>query len=86
MASKRRFYRTVVRIEILSEEPYHGNTLSAINYDIKEEGCSGLLSHVVRNEEHDGPSIARLLMAQGSGPEFFRLTATGEDIENEDVA
>ena len=79
MPSKRKFYRTVIQVEILSEEPYCGESLTDIDDDITDGDCSGRIVDVVRNEEHDGAAMATLLQAQGSDPDFFRLLPTGED-------
>ena len=83
MPSKRKFYRTVVQIEILSDEPYEGDDLDTIHYDITEGDCSGKLGDVVSNEEVDGPTMAKLLLSQDSDPGFFDLTEDGEDTEDE---
>ena len=81
--TKRKFYRTTIQIEILSEEPYTSVSLEDINYDITDGHCSGELKDVVRNEEKSGKEMAALLMAQRSDPEFFQLTEDGEDLEEE---
>jgi hypothetical protein len=73
----RKFYRTVVQIEILSEGLYHGHELGIIDHDITEGECSGSLSDVVRNWEVDGPTMAKLLIAQGSDTAFFNLKENG---------
>lgn len=87
MASKRRFYRTVVSVEILSEEPYlepsEADDLATISYDIGMGDCSG---RVVwgESQEVDGPTMARLLQEQASDPEFFGLDENGEDLDSDD--
>jgi len=77
-----RFYRTVLKIEVLSEEPLaHGDmSLSDIDYAITEGHCSGVVT-LDTEEEVDGPTMARLLIAQGSDPGFFGLTESGEESE-----
>jgi hypothetical protein len=72
MASGRKFYRTVVTVEILSEEPFDGSQdLEFIGHEITEGDCSGKQTVTVDNDEVDGPTAAALLVAQGSDPEFF---------------
>jgi hypothetical protein len=79
----RKFYRTVIQIEILSEEPYEGGDLDTIKYDITEGHCSGRLKDVVRSEEKNGKEMAGLLCEQASDPEFFMLTKDGEDLKED---
>jgi len=79
--SKRKFYRTVIQIEILSEEPYEGDDLENILYDITDGDCSGQISDVVRNEVKNGKEMAGLLIAQGSDPEFFQINEDGDETE-----
>lgn len=83
MSSKRKFYRTIIQIEILSDEPYEGDTLDMVQYDITEGHCSGQISDVVRNEEQDGKAMAKLLEEQRSDPEFFQLDSDGNDLDEE---
>ena len=80
--TKRKFYRTVVQIEILSEDPYKETDLGEIMYDITEGHCSGEAKDVVRNEEKNGKEMAALLKAQRSDPEFFMLDEEGNDTED----
>ena len=79
--TKLKFYRTVVQIEILSEEPYECDDLEGIAYDITEGHCSGEIKDVVRNEEKTGKEMADLLISQGSDPGFFEIDAEGNDLE-----
>lgn len=72
------------QIEVLSEEPYEGDDLETLAYDITEGHCSGDVSEIVRNEEKTGPEMAKLLIAQRSEPGFFQLTENGEDIIEDD--
>jgi hypothetical protein len=88
MLSKRKFYRTLIQVEILSEDPFNEwpHDLPAIDYAITNGPCSGNVTELVTDEECDGPSMVKLLKAQGSDPEFFGLTDEGEDIEDiEDI-
>ena len=86
MTSRRKFYRTVIQVEVLSEEPYHCGNLKRIDQDISDGDCSGRLSEVVRNEVVDGPAMAKLLQAQGSDPGFFRLDDEGNDTDDESLS
>lgn len=80
--SERKFYRTVIEVEVLSEEPFMFDTLEQVHYSITEGHCSGTVTPRITNEEIDGPAMARLLLAQRSDPEFFDLTDEGEDVDD----
>jgi hypothetical protein len=62
----------VIKIEVLSEERYALHSLEQVAYDITEGDCSGQW-FIESAEEVDGPTMARLLLAQGSDPGFFGL-------------
>lgn len=76
----REFYRTIIHVEVLSEEPYvfDGN-LCDVAADISTGDCSGV-ARKVQEEKCKGARMAQLLIAQGSDPEFFRLDENGNDI------
>lgn len=81
MASKRKFYRTTIVIEVLSEEPYTPDSVQQIDYDIIEGDCSGQM-FAGKSFEVDGPTMAANLKAQGSDPEFFQLDDEGNDLDS----
>jgi hypothetical protein len=74
------FRRTIVEVEVLSEEEWVETDLLALHEAITTGACSGVV-RVTHVEEVDGPTMARLLIAQGSDPGFFMLTETGEPAE-----
>jgi hypothetical protein len=79
---ERRYYRKVVQIEILSEEPIPDMLdLDAIHYGVIFGDWSGLFS-VIESTEHTGKEMAALLLKHGSEPSFFRLTEKGEMVED----
>ncbi len=69
---KKKFYRTVISIEVLSEKPYDFNSLEDTCYDIMDGECSGKIK-VVSKEEVYEEKMKKLLIAQGSDPDFFML-------------
>jgi hypothetical protein len=86
MSSKRKFYRTVIQVEILSETPYpDGINLEQIHHDITEGDSSGKISTIVDNQILSGEQTAILLKDQGSDPSFFQLDNEGNDIKKEDL-
>jgi hypothetical protein len=77
----KKFYRTIVEIEILSENPFpEGVTLEGIHNEITDGEWSGQYE-VKLTEEVDGPAMAKLLDKQGTDPQFFNLNDEGEDEE-----
>ena len=78
-----KFYRTVVQVEILSEEPYESSNLEQMAEDTDTGDCSGMVTDVVRNEEVDGKKMAELLRAQGSDPGFFQIDEDGKSTEDD---
>ena len=82
MANKKKYYRSVVQIEILSEEPFEdGQSLEDIDYEITEGNNSGVVSMVKHNQELSGKEMSKKLKEQGSDPEFFHLDDDGEEVE-----
>lgn len=80
--SKRKFYRSVIQIEVLSEEPYSSTDLEKINYDITEGHNVGEVTITTDSEIMDVKTCVEKLIAVGSDPEFFSLTIHGHDTED----
>jgi hypothetical protein len=81
--TERKFYRQVIMVEVLSEERREFHSLKDVVYEIDEGDCSGQWE-VAINEAIDAKTCAERLMAQGSDPEFFRITPQGEETDNDD--
>ena len=77
----KKFYRTCVVVEVLSEYPYNPQTLKQVAYDIDEGDCSGVWS-AVPNIEITPQEAAKNLLEQGSDPEFFGLDKDGNFLED----
>ena len=78
--TKRKFFKTVFTLEILSEKPIPSDiSLGELNYGITEGECSGELNQT-EVKELNGKEIATALIAQGSDPEFFQINDSGEDV------
>lgn len=84
MVSKRKFYKNVLTVEVLSEEPISGHlSLKDIEYMITDGDCSGDIKwkpQVVLN----GKKCADALSGQGSEPGFFRLDDEGNDTDEDE--
>ena len=82
MPSTRKFYRTLVTVEVLSEDkiPYP-TSLEDVVREIMDGDYSGRVLSAFYGVK-SGPEIAKLLKSQGSSPEFFRLDDKGNDLDN----
>ena len=76
----KKFYKTILQIEILSEnEPMGEYPLHVINYEITEGSCSGR-SKVISETELTGEQAAKALREQGSDPSLFQLDYDGTEL------
>ena len=82
--TKRKFYKTVITFEVLSEEPIPANaSIEAIIEESTHGGYS--MGDDTRNQtELNGKQAADELLKQGSEPEFFRIDETGKDLGEND--
>lgn len=78
--TERKFHRTVVQVEVLSEAPIGPVELDTLHHMITEGDCSGHVKTVLA-EELDGKQAVEALLNQASDPSFFNLTAGGEDLD-----
>lgn len=80
--SKRKFYKTVLKVEVLSEEPFMCEDLGQVGYAITEGDCSGVM-YRGGSRKISAKTMAKELVKQGSDPEFFGLDDKGNDLEEE---
>lgn len=79
----RKFYKTVIKIEVLSEEPIpSGMDLENVIAECKEGACS-MRQFGWKETELNGKQAAKGLLLQGSDPGFFQLTEKGEDTDTD---
>lgn len=82
MADADKLFHTVIQVEVLSQGPVPDPIdLKDVAWEIDEGEWSGSVRQV-RYREVDGSEMARLLMAQGSSPEFLGLNADGSEVES----
>lgn len=84
MMSPRKFYRTVLMVEVLSEVPYNETNLAQIATDLNEGEQVGKVSITSSNEEMTGKVCAVFLKEAGSEPGFFMLDNNGNDVFDEE--
>ena len=77
----RKFYKTVVKIEILSDEEVPDSMSLDFIQDQITNGCwSGIINHSL-SKILNGKQAAKALINQGSDPEFFMIDEKGNDID-----
>jgi hypothetical protein len=84
MASKRKFYRTVIQVVVLSETPYSKTDLAQIAEDCDEGNQVGTTTIISDSEEMDAKTTVVLLKEAGSEPGFFALDVHGNDDDDEE--
>lgn len=81
MPSKRKFYRTIFTVEVLSEEEPEAIDLDVLHEQITDGPWSGKVEKG-ESKKVGGLAMAKLLENQGSDPGFFNLTEDGEDADS----
>ena len=75
MKDTRKFYRTVIQVEVLSEEPISDTAdLTAISYELEQGDYLGTILSA-KQTIVSGKRMATLLQSQGNDPGFFQLLA-----------
>lgn len=79
----RKFYRTIIMVEVLSEdEPIKEDvSLGDIQYEITEGHHSGVIKSF-KSTLLSGRQAVKALLAQGSDPGFFSLNLDGSQTED----
>ena len=80
MESKRHFYRTVIEVEVLSEDPVDFGDLAGVHAAITDGECVGAWK-VLKQGNVNPKQMVRLLKKAGSEPGFFQLNDEGEDVD-----
>ena len=85
---KKILYRTVIEVEILSEEPLNPedcDNLKTIDYEITEGSWSGKTETKKINQKLKGIKAADATRRQGSSTDFFFMDKEGNDIEDPEL-
>ena len=79
---EKKIYKSVLKIEILSEEPIEdGYSLNDISYQITDGDWSGDTDRENRNIELQGKEAAEACINQGTSPEFFMMDDEGNEMD-----
>jgi hypothetical protein len=80
--AKKKIYKSVLKVEILSEEPLDDClSLSDIDCQITNGDWSGTEEWDTHNIELVGKEAADAIIHQGSDPDFFQMDEDGNDID-----
>ena len=84
--AKKKIYRSVITVEVLSETPVDDSfltNLSSVNYEISSGDCSGQVKVQSMNQELKGQEAVDAVLRQGSSPDFFMMDEEGNDTMDE---
>jgi len=82
MATKKKLYRNVIQIEVLSEEPIpEGFNVPEILQECVDGDYSGRITHKYTDQEVTGRKAAKMVMAHGTDPTFFMMNEFGNEID-----
>jgi hypothetical protein len=82
---KKPIYRTVIRYEILSEEPIENLSLERIAEECNDGSWSGaFLDEEIVNEELTGEEAVKKIKEQGSDPSFFFMDDEGNSMDDDE--
>ncbi len=80
--AKKTIYKTVIRLEILSEEPIPENmSIDDIQEECNTGSFSGIHDITVANKPIKGIAAVKEMRKQGSDPDFFQMDENGNEIE-----
>ena len=78
--SKRRFHRTLIRVEVLTEDPIEGDLSTKDLFHLSEYNGAVSDTRVESREEIDALEMSRNLQDNGVDPDYYGLTKDGEDV------
>jgi len=79
--TNRKFYKTIIQLEVLSEDPIGDMGMDYIIYHVNVGDFSGKFETITQDQELDGLQVAYALMNQDSNPEFFMIDENGDDLK-----
>jgi hypothetical protein len=71
-------YRTEIRVELLSEEPFEFESLDEWACEIMEGATAGQVTVPILNETVHANNVAPLLKKMGHDPNFFEINHENE--------
>ncbi len=85
MTKKKVLYRSVIQIEVLSEDPIPEDmSLNDIEDECNTGSFSGVHDKIIMNEKIEGLDAVKATLKQGSSPDFFQMTEEGNEFGDDD--
>jgi len=66
----KKFYKTIIQVEVLSEEPFQWNNLSDVNDAITDGNCSGKVTEI-SSKTLNAEEVREALTEHRTDPDFF---------------
>jgi hypothetical protein len=80
--AKKTIYKSVIIVEVLSEEPIESDMLLREIADECDTGSfSGIYEFKILNQPIKGVKASKAIMKQGSSPDFFQMDENGNEID-----
>ena len=79
--TKRKFYKTIVSFEVLSEDPIPDSYNPADIWREGQDGGYSIYGRPLSGEVLNAKECATALIAQGSDPGFFGIDKNGKEVE-----
>ena len=85
MSKQKTIYKTIVQIEILSEEPFDETeeSIASIAHKIDEGDWSGVYNQIGESIPLTGKEAVDEITGQGSEPGFFQMDDEGNELEED---
>jgi hypothetical protein len=85
MTKKKVLYRSVIEIEVLSEDPIPEDmSLNDIEDECNTGSFSGVHDKKIMNQKLVGLDAVKATLKQGSSPDFFQMTEEGNEFGEDD--
>ena len=78
--AKKKLYRTIIQLEVITEEPLEQQPLARIAFECDNGDYSGYTNWKVTNQPIKGKKAAKLVIEQGSDLDFFQMDENGNEI------
>jgi hypothetical protein len=80
----KKLYKSILKVEVLSDEPIHENaSLESVQEAIEYGPSSGKISWDVRNNEISGETAVKECEKHGTDPDFFMMDYNGNELHDE---
>ena len=78
--SKKKIYKTIITVEVFSDEPIDEISLADVVYEITDGEWVGNVTYAYKNIELTGDKAVKEIKGVGSDPDFFGMDDLGNEI------